>query len=85
MPFAPHVQESQKILLKVTVSLKYMYLKKISTVLRRESIMHLLSMELDLQSIFGLLCTAILMLRPRNSPSPPAFGLIYEDAIGHPR
>jgi hypothetical protein len=24
-------------------------------------------------------------LRPRNSPSPPAFGLIYEGAIGQPR
>jgi hypothetical protein len=24
-------------------------------------------------------------LRPRNSPPPPAFGLIYEGAIGQPR
>jgi hypothetical protein len=24
-------------------------------------------------------------LRPRNSPLPPAFGLIYEGAIGQPR
>jgi hypothetical protein len=31
-------------------------------------------MELDLQSLFGLLCTAV----PRNSPPPPAFGLVYE-------
>ncbi len=44
-----------------------------------------LSMELDLQSLFGLhvhSCTH--WLRPRNPP-PPAFGLIYEGAIGQPR
>ncbi len=43
-----------------------------------------LNMELDLQSLFGLLvhcCTH--WLRPRNRPPPPspAFGLIYEGAI----
>jgi hypothetical protein len=35
-------------------------------------------MEVDLQSLFGLhvMCTAVLnhWRRPRNSPSPPAFG-----------
>jgi hypothetical protein len=48
---------------------------------------HRLSMELDLQSLYGLLCTAFHWLRPRNSPPPPAFGLIviYEGAIGQPR
>jgi hypothetical protein len=46
------------------------------------SFMHKLNMELDLQSLFGLLCTAI--LRPRISPPPPVFGLIYEGAIGQP-
>ncbi len=41
-------------------------------------------MELDLQSLFELLCTATHWLRPRSSPPPPAFGLIYEGAIGQP-
>ncbi len=44
------------------------------------------NMELDLQSLFGLhvhSCTH--WLRPRNSPPPPAIGLIYEGAIGQPR
>ncbi len=43
-------------------------------------------MQLDLQSLFGLhvhSCTH--WLRPRNPPPPPAFGLIYEGAIGQPR
>jgi hypothetical protein len=46
-------------------------------------------MELDLQSLFGLLCTSshccTHLLRPRNSPPHPAFGLVYECAIGQPR
>jgi hypothetical protein len=43
-------------------------------------------MELDLQSLFGLLCTAVLIgLDPCNYSPPPAFGLIYEGAIGQPR
>jgi hypothetical protein len=45
--------------------------------------MHRLNMELDLQILFGLhvhSCTH--WLRPRNSPPPPAFGLISEGAIG---
>jgi hypothetical protein len=45
-------------------------------------------MELDLQSLFGLLCTAscTFWLRPRNPLSPPsAFGLVYEGSIGQPR
>jgi hypothetical protein len=37
-----------------------------------------LNMELDLQSSFGLLCTA-------TPPLPSQFGLIYEGAIGQPR
>jgi hypothetical protein len=40
-----------------------------------------LNMELDLQSLFGLLCTAVHVA----VPTPPAFGLIYEGAIGRPR
>jgi hypothetical protein len=36
-------------------------------------------MELDLQSLFGLLCTAVLI------GWDPAFGLLYEGAIGQPR
>jgi hypothetical protein len=39
-------------------------------------------MELDLQSLFGLLCTAVLI---GNCPPPPAFGVLYEGAIGQPR
>jgi hypothetical protein len=41
---------------------------------------HSFNMELDLQSLFGLhvhSCTP--------QPPPPAFGLIYEGAIGQPR
>ncbi len=46
---------------------------------------HRLNMKLDLRSLFGLhvhKCTH--WLRPRNPP-PPAFGLIYEGAIGQLR
>ncbi len=44
---------------------------------------HSLNMELDLQSLFGLLCTAILIgWDPAVPPLLPAFGLIYEGAIG---
>ena len=47
---------------------------------------HRLNMELDLQSLFGLLCTAVLIgWDPATSPLPAAFGLIYEGAIGLPR
>ncbi len=41
-------------------------------------------MELDLQSLFGLLWTAVLIGWDRNSPLPPAFRLFYEGAIGQP-
>jgi hypothetical protein len=47
---------------------------------------HGLNMELDLQSLYGLKCTAASTtqcLRPTTPP--PAFGLIYEGAIGQPR
>jgi hypothetical protein len=40
-------------------------------------------MELDLQNLFGLLCTAVLI--GGNPSPPPAFGLNYEGAIGQPR
>jgi hypothetical protein len=45
---------------------------------------HRLNVELDLQSLFGLLCTAVLIGRDlvTSHPSPPTFGLIYEGAIG---
>ncbi len=50
------------------------------------SLVHSLNMELDLQSLFGLhVHSCIHWLRPRNLPPPPAFGLIYEGAIGQPR
>ncbi len=42
-------------------------------------------MELDLQSLFGLLCTAALIGWDPANPPLPAFGLIYEGAIGQPR
>jgi hypothetical protein len=42
-------------------------------------------MELDLQSLFGLLCTPVLIGWDPVTPYPPAFGLIYEGAIGQPR
>ncbi len=41
-------------------------------------------MELDLQSLFGLLLTAVLIGDPQLPPSP-AFVLIYEGAIGQPK
>jgi hypothetical protein len=47
---------------------------------------HRLNIELDLQRLFGIhvySCTH--WLRPRNSPPPPSFGLIYESAIGQLR
>ncbi len=46
------------------------------------------NMELDLQSLFGLhVHSCSHWPRPRNPPPPhsPAFGLIYEGAIGQPR
>ncbi len=45
-----------------------------------------LNIELDFQSLFGLLYTAVFFgWDPRNYPPPPAFGLIYEGAVGRPR
>jgi hypothetical protein len=46
-----------------------------------------LNMESDLQSLFGLLCTSVLIGwdPSRTSPTPPAFGLLYEGSIGQPR
>ncbi len=43
-------------------------------------------MELDLQTLFGLIVLSVLIGwdRPRNPP-PPAFGLIYEGTISQPR
>ncbi len=40
--------------------------------------LHRLNMQLDLQSLFGLLCTHLYSLAetPQLSPLPPAFGLI---------
>jgi hypothetical protein len=38
-------------------------------------------MELDLESLFGLLW----LLETLQLPPPPAFGLIYEGAIGQAR
>ncbi len=48
---------------------------------------HGLNMELDLQSLFGLLCTAVLISwEPATPPLPPHLGsYIYEGAIGQPR
>ncbi len=47
---------------------------------------HWLNMLLDLHSLFGLLCTAVLIgSDPAASPPPLTFGLIYEGAIGQPR
>jgi hypothetical protein len=45
-------------------------------------------MELDIQSLFGLHVTATVYSLAETSqlpPPPPAFGLIYEVAIGQPR
>ncbi len=49
-------------------------------------IIHRLNMELDLQSLFGLLCTAVhIGWDPASPPHPSAFGLIHEGAIGQLR
>ncbi len=43
-------------------------------------------MELDLQkSLFGLHVRPMHIAHETQHPPPPAFGLIYEGAIGHPR
>jgi hypothetical protein len=43
-------------------------------------------MELDLQSFLGSYIELYSFAEtPQNSPSPPAFGLICEGAIGQPR
>ncbi len=43
-------------------------------------------MELDLQSLFGLrVYSWARLLRPHPATPPPAFGLIYEGAIGQQR
>ncbi len=46
---------------------------------------HRFNMEYDLQSLFGLLCTAVPVGWDPVTPPPPAFGFIYEGAIGQPR
>jgi hypothetical protein len=55
----------------------------------REMQWHRLNMELDLLSLLGLLHAPVYSctywLDPRNSPPLPAFGLIYEGAIGQSR
>ncbi len=48
------------------------------------SLQCMLNMGLDLQSLFGLLCTAVL-IGSDNATPPPAFGLIYGGANGQPR
>jgi hypothetical protein len=50
---------------------------------------HRLNMELDTQNLFGLhvqCCEQLYSVAetPQPLPPPPAFGLIYEDAIGQP-
>ncbi len=42
-------------------------------------------MELNLQGLFGLQCTAALFAWDPATPYLLAFGLIYEGAIGQPR
>jgi hypothetical protein len=48
---------------------------------------HRLYMELDLQSLFGLHVHKVLIGRDPATPPhiPPAYGLIYEGAMGQPR
>ncbi len=46
---------------------------------------HRLTMELDLQSLFGLSCAQYETLQAAAPPPPTAIGLIYEGAIGKPR
>ncbi len=46
-----------------------------------------LNMELDLQSLFGLLCTAVLLIGwdPATTPLPPHLGSYSRAPIGQPR
>jgi hypothetical protein len=53
--------------------------------MKLEGIGHGLNMELDLQSLFGLHVHSRLAETPQPTPLPPAFGLIYEGAVGQPR
>jgi hypothetical protein len=48
-----------------------------------EPYFHRLNMELDL--IWAPVYSCTHWLKPRNSPPPHAFGLIYEGAIGQSR
>ncbi len=47
-----------------------------------ESWQQRLNINLDLQSLFGLLSS---LAETPQLPPPPAFGLVYEGAIGQPR
>jgi hypothetical protein len=47
--------------------------------------MHMLNMELDLQSLFGLRVQRYSMAETPHLPPLPIFGLINEGAIGQPR
>ncbi len=52
---------------------------------RNYRVPHRLNMDLDIQSLFWRLCTAVLIGWEKATPPSPAFGLIYEGAIGLPR
>ncbi len=46
---------------------------------------HRLNMELDLQSLFGFHVHSCANWQRLRNPPTPAFGLIYEGAVGQPR
>ncbi len=59
---------------------------QVKTICRTEHLLIGLNMELDLQSLFGLLCIQLYSLAAAPQlPPTPAFGIIYEGAIGQPR
>jgi hypothetical protein len=58
---------------------------KVRFLCRRKVCQYMLNMELDLQSLFGLLRTLFSLAETSQLPPPQAFGLKYEVAIGQPR
>jgi hypothetical protein len=73
--------------MKFNISMNYMLESFNLTVSYLDNANHRLNIELDLQSLFGLhvhSCTHWLHETPSISTTP-AFGLIYESAIGQPR
>jgi hypothetical protein len=78
MQFVGSMSDVQTQIQKVLLSMKR---HAFPFIVKFLAINHRLNMELDLRSLFVLLLYSFThWLRPRNSPPPLAFGLIYEGA-----